>query len=141
MKVIIFSILAGLGFGGSLFLRKLSVKQIGMSAFIFETIAIVIFALITVSLIFPFSINQIFSKPQTIIISLFTGLFLGIGVISFYLAAKSGTLIIPSIISPILATLTASLLAVFILHEKLSLNKVIGLITAIIGLFIFIVGK
>lgn len=141
MKVIFFSILAGLGFGGSMFLRKLSVKQIGMPAFIFETIAIILFAVITVSLIFPFSINQIFSKPQAIVISLFGGLFLGIGVISFYLAAKYGTVIYPSIISPILGALTASLLAAFILGEKISLVKLVGLITSIIGLTIFIVGK
>lgn len=141
MKVVIFSILAGLGFGGSMFLRKLSVKQIGMPAFIFETIAVILFAIITVSLVFPFSINQIFSKPQAIIISLFSGLFLGIGVISFYLAAKYGAVIYPSIISPILGALTASLLATFILDERLSLIKLIGLITTLIGLSIFIVGK
>ena len=141
MKVMIFSILAGLGFGGSMFLRKLSVKQIGMPAFIFETIANVIFALIIVSLIFPFSFSQIFSKPQAIVISLLSGLFLGIGIISFYLAAKYGSVIYPSIISPVLGALIASLLATFILHEGLSLVKLIGLITTLIGLFIFIAGK
>ena len=141
MKVILFSILAGVGFGGSMFLRKLSVKQIGMPAFIFETIANFLFAFIAVTLIFPFSINQVISKPQGIIIGLFGGLFLGIGAISFYLAVKSGAAVYPSLISPILGALIASLLAVLFLKESLSLVKLIGAITALIGLTIFIVSK
>lgn len=138
MKAIIFSILAGLGFGGSMFLRKLSVKEIGLPAFILEAVTEAILAVFLVSLLFSFNLGQLFSKTSGIIFGVLGGLSICIGVMSFFLAAKYGSVVLPSVVGPSLGAIVASLLAVFILGEALSPIKIFGLILALVGLSIFV---
>ncbi|MBI3366109.1 EamA family transporter [Candidatus Roizmanbacteria bacterium] len=120
-------------------MRKYSLKQIGFAAFIFEAISYLLIALILVPILFPFKLNQIFSKPNGIIFSLFAGISLGLGVVSYFLAVKYGnSIILPSLIAPILASIVASVLAIMFLGESLSFVRIIGVILAFVGLFIFI---
>lgn len=138
MKPLLFSVLAGLGFGTSLFFRKLSVGKIGVAGFIIEAFVETIFAIIAVSIIFPFKIQDIFAKPNGILFAVLAGIVVGIGTISFYLAARSGPATLPSVIAPVLSATTGTLLAVVILREGISLIKLIGILITFIGLYIFI---
>lgn len=135
---VVFSIITGIGFGAAMFFRKVSVKQIGMFAFILEALVEAILALILIAIIFPFNISDFTSKYQGSIFAIGTGIAMAIAVLSFLLAAKYGPVIIPSVISPILGAIIASLLAVFFLKETITLGKVVGLMISLIGLFIFL---
>ncbi|OGK20098.1 hypothetical protein A2866_01055 [Candidatus Roizmanbacteria bacterium RIFCSPHIGHO2_01_FULL_39_8] len=139
MKPIFFSILTGLGFGLSMFFRKLSLKEIGLPAVIFESFANFIVALVLIYFISPFKLNQIVTKSNGVFFAVLGGISLGIGVISFFLATKiGGSVITPSIIGPVVGSITASLLAIFILGESLTLMKLIGIFITFVGLYIFI---
>lgn len=135
---IVFSLLAGLGFGLAMYFRKISVSKIGMTGVIFETVIEAILSVILVLLLFPFNFTDIFSKQIGIIFSVFAGFAATMGVIGFFLAAKNGPILLPSIFTPILSATTASLLALLILKEPITPIKLIGLIITLTGLFIFI---
>ena len=77
-----------------------------------------------------------FSKHIGIYFGIAAGIAASVGVLAFFLAAKYGPALIPSIITPVLSATTASLLALFLLKEPFSLFKLIGLVLALSGLFI-----
>ena len=135
---IIFSTIAGLAFGVTMFFRKLSVKEIGVSGFIFEVLVETILALILVWIIFPFNLSKVAEKPWGIVFGVFSGISVCIGVIAFFLAVKYGSALLPAIISPVLSAIVASLLTILILHETVTVQKIIGLIVTLVGLFIFL---
>jgi len=80
----------------------------------------------------------VFSKHIGIYFGIAAGIAASVGVLAFFLAAKYGPALIPSIITPVLSATTASLLALFSLKEHFSLFKLIGLVLSLSGLFIFI---
>ncbi len=135
---IIFSTIAGFAFGVTMFFRKLSVKEIGVSGFIFEVIVETILAFILVWMIFPFTLSKVAEKPWGIIFGVLSGVSVCVGVIAFFLAVKYGSALLPSIISPVLSAIVASLLTILVLHETVTVQKIIGLIITLIGLFIFL---
>jgi uncharacterized membrane protein len=120
---ILYSLLAGIGFGLAMFLRKMSVQRIGLVGFILETVTEAILAVILVSIIFPFNINHLSSKISGVVYGIAGELSIGLGVIFYFLAVKYGSSLIPSVIAPVLSAITASLLAVIILGESLSSVK------------------
>lgn len=133
-----FSIIAGIGFGVALFLRKLSVKELGLFAFIVEAVVEALIAVLFVYFLFPFNLTTILSKQQGLLFGIAGGISIGIGVIAFFLAAKYGSALTPSIVGPVLSALTASFLAILILHEILTPMKLFGAALALIGLVIFL---
>lgn len=135
---ILFAIIAGLGFGIAMYFRKMSVSQIGMKGVIFETLVEAVLSLILIILIFPFNISDLFSRQSGVFYGIFAGIGATVGVIAYFLAARSGNALLPSIMTPVLSATSASLLAIIILKEPLSLTKFIGLIITLAGLFIFI---
>ena len=135
---IFFSILAGIGFGITMFLRKLSVSEIGVAGFIFEAIVEAILALLLVYFLFPFNLGQLLSKPNGIWYGIAGGISISVGVIAFFLATKYGPALTPSVIGPLLSAITASLLAIIFLHESISPVRLTGLIIALAGIFVFL---
>ena len=138
MQTILLSVLTGVCFGLAMFLRKMAVSKIGLSAFIFEAVIEALLAIFIISTFFPFKISQVFGKINGVVIGILAGLSMGIGVISFYLAARSGPVILPSLVSPVLGSLLASVLAILFIGESLSFVRLIGLVLSLSGLYIFL---
>lgn len=135
---VIFSIITGIGFGVAMFLRKVSVSRIGMTAFILEATVEAILAIILITVLFPFNLSDITSKYQGSVFAIGGGIAMAIGVIAFFLASRYGPVTIPSVVSPILGAIVASLLAIFFLRESITLVKFMGLVISLLGLFIFL---
>lgn len=135
---VIYAIIAGIGFGFAMFFRKLSVGQIGTSGFIWESIIEAILALVLVFLLFPIDFSQITSKPLGVFYGIAGGISIGLGVLAFFISARTGPALIPSILGPVLSASTGSILAIILLHESLSPLKLFGLILSLTGLFIFL---
>ena len=137
MNTIILSVITGVTFGIALFLRKLSLQQIGVSAFIFEAVVEALLAIIIVPILFHTQITNILTKPLGIFYGVLAGVIISIGLITYFIAIKSGALT-PAVISPILAALTASTLTILILREPVTVLKLAGMLIALAGLYIFI---
>lgn len=135
---VIFAVIAGVGFGLAMFFRKMSASRIGMSGVIFETVIEAFLSIILIVILFPFNINEIFSRQTGVMYGILAGITATIGVIAYFLAGKYGQALIPSILTPVLSATTASLLALLILKEPFNLYKLLGFILTLIGLFIFI---
>ena len=137
MTNVIFSILAGLGFGVGMFMRKISVGKLGMNAYIFEALFALIISLIFIPIFFPFDIRTTI-KNSGIFYAIFGGILTGLGIISFFKASLSGSIIIPSLIAPVLGAIVVVFLAVIFLKDSLTLLKISGLFISVFGLYLFI---
>jgi len=135
---IILAIIAGLGFGVAMYFRKMSVSRIGMAGVIFETVIEAILSVVLIFILFPFQITDLFSKQLGIIYGIAAGIGATVGVIAFFLAVRFGPALIPSVITPVLSATTASLLALILLKEPINVIKILGLITTLAGLYIFL---
>lgn len=137
MTNIIFSVLAGLGFGGAMFLRKLSVGKLGMNAYIFEALFGFLISLVFIPLFFPFDLRETL-KNNGLFYAIFGGILMGLGIISFFKASQLGSVMVPSLIAPILGAIVVVFLAVVFLKDSLTLVKIGGLFITIIGLYLFV---
>lgn len=129
--LIVLSIISLWGLWG--FFSKLAIQKINLQAAFWTSLSLTL--VITAFLFFTNQLTPIKKDFQGILIALLAGLFTGLGTILFYIMLGKkpvGLLIAATALYPLVTIILASIF----LKESLTLTKIVGLILAIVALFI-----
>lgn len=140
MNYIVFSISTAFFFALTIFLRKLAGKEISIySAYLIETLMQMAIMIIVFFLLSPEFKKGLDFKTKGLAFATLAGITIVIGVLSNYLALKSGLFSkVVSITSPG-QIIFGVLLGIFLASDSLSLKQIIGIIISVVGMYLVIV--